>query len=229
MNVQRHPGSAGVVFDCDGVLVNTQAAWTCAFTVMLERYGIAVVPTRIRLLTGLPLELVGLRLAELLDHRASASSLAAEAYGIVQQILCEELEPMPGAIDLVRALSGARPLAVASNAPAATVRGYLRRFFELSVFDAILGSDDVVLAKPAPDIYLAACSSIGVDPRQAVALEDSPAGGAAAAAAGLYVVGMPPNDALAFPCDLVVAGLRDVRLWHSLDLGIPPITEQLQD
>ena len=73
------------------------------------------------------------------------------------------------------------------------------------VFDAVLGGDEVANPKPAPDIYATACERLGASPAQAVALEDSPTGVAAAIAAGMYVIGVPslPGVVLRAPHGLV--------------------------
>jgi HAD superfamily hydrolase (TIGR01509 family) len=130
---------------------------------------------------------------------------------------------MPGAIELVRAASGIRPLAVASNAPASIVRSYLAPFGILDAFDVIVGSTDVRSPKPAPDVYLLACERLRVRPARAVAVEDSPVGVASARAAQLRVVGIPSARDLRLRAHAVYDSLDDPNVWH--ELGVPrPVT-----
>jgi beta-phosphoglucomutase-like phosphatase (HAD superfamily) len=82
-------------------------------------------------------------------------------------------------------------------------------------FDAVVDRESVVRGKPAPDLYLRACDLLGVDPRRALALEDSVPGLRAARAAGMTVVGVRSSyvvDRLESEADLVVD-----RLDHLLD------------
>jgi beta-phosphoglucomutase-like phosphatase (HAD superfamily) len=128
---------------------------------------------------------------------------------------------MPGAVALVRALHGTRPLAVASNTPHQIVASYLERAGILAAFDAVVCSDHVASPKPAPDVYLAACGRLARDPCACTALEDSPAGGAAALAAGMYLIAVPSAPDLVFPAHQHAASLNDPDLWQTLALPPP--------
>ena len=82
-------------------------------------------------------------------------------------------------------------LGVASSSPRAWVVGYLERLGLYDSFDAIRCGDDVEHAKPAPDVYLALLSALGLRAEEAVAFEDSAHGAASAKAAGLFCVVVP--------------------------------------
>jgi HAD superfamily hydrolase (TIGR01509 family) len=117
----------------------------------------------------------------------------------------------PGAIELVAALRGRLPLAIASNTGCDLV------LFALSVagfdeaFDVVVSSEEVERPKPAPDVYLEACRRLGVAPADAVALEDSPSGVAAAKAAGLTVYAVPQLPGVdVSTADVVLASLEDL-------------------
>jgi HAD superfamily hydrolase (TIGR01509 family) len=101
-------------------------------------------------------------------------------------------DPMPGILDLLARLDAARvAMAIASTAPARWVRPAVDRLGLTPRFRAIVTGDEVVRRKPAPDVYLEAARRVGVEPRLAVAIEDSAPGVAAARAAGLRVVAIP--------------------------------------
>ncbi|OEV09335.1 hypothetical protein AN218_22425 [Streptomyces nanshensis] len=219
---EQRSGAAAVVFDCDGLLVNTQGAWDRAYAALFAHYGRRLAPSDRRGLVGLQLVPLGRRLAELLGRPAEPHVLGQQLYDLVQTNLGAGHAPMPGAVDLVHALAGTRPLAVASNTPAPIVRAYLEPHFDLAAFDAIHGSDTASRPKPAPDVYLDACAAVGADPQRAVALEDSPTGAAAALAAGLYLVGVPSAPDLHFHAHLHVPDLTAPELWELLSIRSSP-------
>jgi HAD superfamily hydrolase (TIGR01509 family) len=80
---------------------------------------------------------------------------------------------------------------LASSSPKEWVHGYLRELKIADYFDVVKCGDEVNLAKPDPELYLSVLAELGVEPNQAVALEDSPNGIAAAKAAGIYCVAVP--------------------------------------
>lgn len=215
----RPRGTAPVVFDCDGLLVSTQGAWDGAYARIASRYGTTLTSRDRHALVGLQLEQLGHALAALLGHPAPPRQLGQEAYALVSEGAGREAGPMPGAVALVRALCGTRPLAVASNTPHQIVTAYLERAGILGAFDAIVCSDHVAHPKPAPDVYLAACERVGHNPAACTALEDSPTGGAAALAAGMYLVAVPSAPDLVFPAHQHAASLSDPALWQTLGLA----------
>jgi HAD superfamily hydrolase (TIGR01509 family) len=105
------------------------------------------------------------------------------------------------------------PLGVASNTDGDLVRLALEGAGLLGAFAVIASGADIGRAKPYPDVYLAACHGLGVEPGLAVAVEDSPAGVRAAKAAGMMCIGVPDRDGvdlMAAGADLVVASLVDL-------------------
>ncbi|MEV6987545.1 HAD family phosphatase [Sphaerisporangium sp. NPDC051017] len=212
---RTRPQAAGVVFDCDGVLVDTEGSWGRAYESLFAHYGVILTVTARRSLAGLNMLQLSNRLADMLGHAASPEQLGREAYALMRQHQAET-KPLPGAVALVDRLAGCVPLAVASNAPAHVVIANLEKSFDLAAFTVIVGSDMVAAPKPAPDVYVAACAAMNIHPRHTWALEDSAAGASAALSAGLGVVGVkdPPEDSL--PCHVRHPHLADPRLWKSL-------------
>jgi HAD superfamily hydrolase (TIGR01509 family) len=114
-------------------------------------------------------------------------------------------------VELVERLRGRTRLGLASNSPRSLVDTALATAGIADAFDTIVTSDDVVEPKPAPDLYLLACERLGVAPSEALALEDSPSGVAAAKAAGLTCIAVPQfaeTDVSA--ADRVIASLEDL-------------------
>lgn len=206
------------MFDCDGVLLDTEAAWTRAETKWFARYGRSYGLEDKRLLIGTSLEDAARALEELIGQTGRTAELAAELVELAAEEFAHGVEPMPGAVELVGELRGRRPIAVASNS--------LRRLVDLALggsglsewFEVIVAGDEVARAKPAPDLYLEACRRLGIPPEQAVAVEDSPAGVSSARAAGLYVVGIPYLADLEVDADLVGRSLEDPEVRAALGL-----------
>ena len=110
-------------------------------------------------------------------------------------------------------------LAIASSSPRSWVTGHLDAYGLLDRFRTIRCCDDVVHAKPAPDLYLSALDGLGLRADEAMAIEDSPNGSAAAKAAGLYVIAVPNSVTrqLRFEkADLVLDSLADLDLTDAL-------------
>jgi HAD superfamily hydrolase (TIGR01509 family) len=207
------------VFDCDGVLLDSEAAWTRAETRLFARYGKTYGAEEKRLLIGGSLPETGRALEELLDRGRGANALIAELVELAAEEFAGRLDPMPGALDLIAELRGRRPLAVASNSHRHLVELALGGSSIGGAFDAIVAGDEVARPKPAPDIYLEACRRLGSSPEATVAIEDSPRGAAAATAAGLFVIGIPYLPDLPVEADLVARSLEDPEVRSALGLA----------
>jgi HAD superfamily hydrolase (TIGR01509 family) len=125
----------------------------------------------------------------------------------------DSLPAMPGVVELASALVDAGvSLAIASSSSRAWLERHLARLGLDAHFATLVGSDLVGgIGKPAPDVYLRACAELGARPAQAVALEDSHHGVAAAKAAGMAVVAVPGRVTASHDlsaADLVVASLE---------------------
>jgi HAD superfamily hydrolase (TIGR01509 family) len=125
---------------------------------------------------------------------------------------------MDGAIELLEAIRGSRPLAVASNGSRETVEVSLSAASIPQVFDAVVTLEAPLRPKPAPDLYLRACERLRVVPARAIAVEDSVPGARAARAAGLMVVGVGPAPGLQAVADTVVPNLCDSQFLDLLGL-----------
>lgn len=200
------PGKA-VVFDCDGLLLDTERLWVKGEEALFSSYGRSYTAEDRRRLLGASGEQAGKILAEILALPGEERRLADELGDLCWDEVVEGARPMPGASELVAELYGEVPLSVASNSPALLVREALGRAGLDGAFQEILGADDVSWPKPEPEIYLLACERLGADPLASVALEDSSPGAAAARAAGMYVVGVPSEPGVKLDADTVADSL----------------------
>lgn len=126
---------------------------------------------------------------------------------------------LPGALELVTALAGTRPLTIASNSPAEITREYLQATGIPEVFDAIVGAGDADHPNPAPDLYQETCRRLGVPCSLVVVLEDSLIGVQAARAAVFAIPNLAETRPVAhrsFPT------LADPELWDVLCLTAAP-------
>ncbi|TQK50035.1 HAD superfamily hydrolase (TIGR01509 family) [Streptomyces sp. SLBN-118] len=180
-----------VVFDCDGLLVNTEACWTVAERAIFAAHGHPFGPEQKALLIGRTLEAAGDAMAHYLGRPGAGAELAAELFTRVRKELSRGAAALPGAAELVRACRAAVPIAVASNSPRELLDAALWSAGLTDCFTHSFAADEVRSPKPAPELYLTACETLGVAPKRSVAFEDSATGIASARAAGLYVAVVP--------------------------------------
>ncbi len=216
-----------VVFDCDGLLLETESRWTMAEQAVCETHGTPFSMELKHLLHGTALGDAGRLLAEWCGAPAEEGTRFGEELMVAYRRAVDEhgVEPMPGVVDLLAVLDGRVPMAVASNTAEPDTRRVLTRSGLVDLFDAIRCAGDGLEPKPAPDVYLAACAALEVDPARTATFEDSPLGARAAMAAGTRAIGIPsvPGGApLATP--VVVASMADVDPAALLDGSIFPPT-----
>jgi HAD superfamily hydrolase (TIGR01509 family) len=211
---------AAIVFDNDGLLLDTEQAWTRAETALFERYDCTFTQEHKRELIGSSHHIAAGKLELMLDLPGQGLRLMAELHDLVMEEGRHDVRPRPGAVELVDALRAAgTPVAVASN----SARDFLDRVLATAGvadrFAVTVAGDEVPHAKPAPDIYLEACRRLGADPGASVALEDSPVGAAAARAAGMTVIGVPYLADMVLPdVDLRAGSLADPLVHRACGL-----------
>lgn len=206
-----------VVFENDGLLLDTEPCYTRAQEALFAAYGQEFTLAAKQEIVGTSPATVAPILARLLPGTVSGEQLSDDMYGRALTEIAAGASPRPGAEYLVARLRAAGlPLAVASNAPRRHLIAGLRRTGLLSAFDVVLGVDDVARPKPAPDLYLAACAGLSVPPSAAIALEDSPPGVMSARSAGLRVIGIPSITGVTLPADLLAESLADAAVLAAL-------------
>src|SRR3954462_1885575 len=186
-----------VVFDNDGLLLDTESVWTRAEEDLFELRGAEFTPADKLELVGTSAEIAGGILERRLAEPGRAAELIEELNELVVAELEHGVEEMIGAREVLERLRGRVPLGLVSNSPLR----FVRRSIELAgfehFFDVVLSAHEVAAPKPAPDPYLEACRRLGVEPGPSGGgLEDSPTGGAAARAAGLTVIGIPSLEGI---------------------------------
>ncbi|WP_435009070.1 HAD-IA family hydrolase [Tundrisphaera lichenicola] len=211
----------GVIFDMDGVLVDSEPFIAEAAIRMFAEKGFPLVPEDFHPFVGMgedrfiggPAEARGIPLDPARDK--------ARTYSIYLELIRGRLHPLPGVREFVaRCRERGLRLAVASSADAIKVEGNLREIGLPSTnFDAIVTGSEVDRKKPAPDLFLEAARRLGLDPGSCLVIEDAVVGVAAARAAGSRCLALTtsfPREKLA-DADWVATDLsgstRDATAW----------------
>lgn len=180
-----------VIFDMDGVLVDSGACHREAWKALLSELGISPEPDFWRLTIGRPSHeavcvLLGRELPE-----TEARELSRRKQQHYLRIATNGLPAVPGAVQFVESLIRERvPRAVATSARRTDVDHMLGALGLLDRFDAIVTAEMVRRGKPDPEVYLLAAQAVGVEPQGCVVFEDSLVGVRAARGAGMRVIGL---------------------------------------
>ena len=206
-----------VLFDLDGVLVDTEPWWDEVRIAFAAERGRAWGPDDQRAVMGANSPGWARIMRERLDLRDMDEDEIQSA--IVDGVLAcyRDREPprVPGAPEALRRIAGTLPVAIASSSHPAVIRAAVDALGMREVLGAVVSSDEVEHGKPAPDVYLLAAGRLGVTPARGLVVEDSLNGVRAGRAAGMTVVLVPnasvPPDAAALElADLVVVRLADL-------------------
>lgn len=183
-----------VIFDMDGLLLDTERFYTEVTQQIVGRYGKVFDWSVKSQMVGRPAIDSARYLVATLELPIAPEDYLREREGLLEALM-PTAEPMPGAVALTQALAR-------RGVPQAVATSTGRRLFELktqrhrdwfALFAKVVLGDDPRIAhgKPAPDIFLVAAGELGVAPADCVVLEDAPSGVAAARAAGMQVIAVP--------------------------------------
>ena len=205
-----HAAVHAVVFDMDGVLVDSERPSLALLQRLLAEAGFERTVDDLRHVCGRPAPYMRRLLEDTLPSGGAAVDAFLERYtaGKLAQLEAGEVRVFPGVHDLLDELARRgirRAVATSTHADLALQR--LRRFALDDAFDAIVTGDEVRDGKPAPDIFLRAAERLGVAPERCIVVEDSLVGVRAGRSAGMRVVALRttfPAEAL-HQADLVVA------------------------
>jgi HAD superfamily hydrolase (TIGR01509 family) len=180
-----------VVFDLDGVLVDSEPVWEQVRRGLVAERGGHWAPDAQRRLMGMSTPEWAAYLSEDLGVGLPPGQVATVVVDRMAARYAEHVPFMDGAVDAVHRIAARWPLAVASSAPAVLIETVLQSAGLRSCFSLVMSTEQVAHGKPAPDIYLAVAAELGFPPAGCAAVEDSSNGLRSAAAAGLHVIAIP--------------------------------------
>jgi HAD superfamily hydrolase (TIGR01509 family) len=191
-----------VVFDLDGVLIDSDERWNAAREALTRESGGTWTAEAPRAMMGMSAPEWSRYLRDELGVPMTAEAINDEVVARMTAGYRDGLPLLPGAVEAVRALAARWPLGLASSANRPIIELVLDVAGLEGCFAATVSSEEVARGKPAPDVYVEAARRLGVDPRRCVAIEDSTNGLRSAHAAGMAVVAVP-NGAFAPDPDAV--------------------------
>jgi HAD superfamily hydrolase (TIGR01509 family) len=204
-----------VLWDMDGLLVDSEPLWTLAEIELAARLGGTWDDEIKALVVGTRLDVAVPTILRWFGAPAGPAEVAETSSWLLDrmvELFASTSALMPGAADLLAELAAADvPMALVSSSYRVLVDAVLAQ--GLGPFALTVAGDEVVHGKPDPEPYLTAAKQLGADPAQCVVLEDSPAGVAAGEAAGCAVVAVPSLPEVHFPDAprrLVVRSLEQV-------------------
>lgn len=216
---------AAVIFDLDGVLVDSESAWDQARRAVVTGAGQRWPAQATTDMQGMSSPEWSRYLHDQLGVDLDPDRIAER---VVEQMLAgyqRVLPLIPGAVEAVERISQRWPLGLASSSNRPVIDALLSASGLTSRFRSTVSSEEVARGKPAPDVYLAAASALGVLPAGCAAIEDSANGLRAAHAAGMVVVAFPNRD---FPPGAEALALATVRI-HDLAELTPELLDSLSD
>jgi len=204
-----------VVFDLDGVIVDSEPVWEQVRRQVVAEHGGHWLPGAQQRLMGMSTGEWARFLSQDLGTGLPPQAVAATVIERMQARYCDRVPLMPGAARAVRELAARWPLGLASSSPPVLIDAVLDGAGLQECFTAALSTEQVPRGKPAPDIYLAVTGQLGFPPEACAAVEDSTNGLRSAAAAGLQVIAVPhpkypPEPAALHAVRLVLSGLDEL-------------------
>lgn len=199
-----------VVFDCDGLLLDTESIWGRTQERVIESIGARLHPEDEQTLHGSALDVAAALLAE--RSGAPEREVIDQLHEVFDRELSAGIHPMPGAVAVVEAAAARVPLGCASNSWLEALEGKLTTGGLREHFTVLHAADTVESPKPAPDMYAAAARDLGVAPHSALALEDSGTGARAAREAGLRLIAVPTSEGEPPVADLTLRSLEQPGL-----------------
>ena len=202
-----------VVFDLDGVLLQSEEVWDAVRERYVRERGGRYDDAVQRAMMGMSAPEWSAYLAEDAGVPGSPEQINADVVARMLEAYARELPLVRGAVDVVRRIAAEFPLALASSSNRAIFEEVLRIAGIADCFVVTVSSEEVPHGKPAPDVYLEAARRLGVEPERCAAVEDSHSGIRSAHAAGMRVIAIPNAS---YPPDAAALALADAVV-DSLD------------
>lgn len=209
---------AAVVFDLDGVLVESEHLWEENWRAFAGSRQVPWEAADTARVQGMSVPEWSADLAGRTGDGDPRAVAAAVIDGMVGALAAGRIGLLPGAATMVAAAARRVPIAVASSAPRRLIEAVLEATALRPLFGALVSSEEVPRGKPSPDVYQEAAHRLGVDPRHCIGIEDSSNGIRAAAAAGMEVIAIPnptypPRPELLARCAKIASSPEEARRY----------------
>jgi len=210
-----------VIFDMDGVIIDSEPFQSLAFKEVLAEYGLGPFEEAIVQTPGVTTERNWEVLRERYGIPDAVESLSARSRAAYVRIISDRIQARPGALELISSLKEAGYKLALASSSIASVKVVVESLRLGSQFDVILRGSDVSRHKPNPEIFLLAAQRLAVEPCACLVIEDSAAGVQAAKRAGMKCIATPTASTLnqdISAADLVLSCLThiDLKLIQSL-------------
>lgn len=181
-----------IVFDMDGLLVDTEPMWLTADTTIIQRRGAQINMTVRAKTLGLNTEESTGLYRDHYQWDEPVEDLVDELHDLMVELITAGVKPLPGAQEMLDfVVEENLPRAIASSSIHRLINAVMDTTGWGGIFETRASSQDVVNGKPAPDVYLHAAALLGVAPEKCLALEDSPTGSKSATSAGMVCYAVP--------------------------------------
>jgi len=213
-----------VIFDMDGLLVDTNPVWDGARRWMASEAGVTWGPADNQAVMGVSTQEWADYMIERLGLTLSREEVADAIVGRMVEMYQSGIPYLPGAVEAVDLAARHYRVALASGSPPSLIAAVTADAAMAGKFEAIVSADDIGAGKPAPDVYLATAEQLGVDPVDCVCLEDSANGILSGVAAGMKVIAVPdqgfqPAQDVLDQADLILGSLKELTQESLAALG----------
>jgi HAD superfamily hydrolase (TIGR01509 family) len=202
-----------VIFDLDGVLVDSEQVWDAARRQLTEDSGGRWSESATQDMMGMSSTEWSRYMHEVLGVKMPPEEISAAVVKRMEELYREHLPLIPGACEAVERVAARWPLGLASSANRPVIEVVLELSGLGGFFETTVSSEEVARGKPAPDVYLETARLLRVDPLLCAAVEDSSSGILSAHAAGMRVVAIPnrtfpPSDEALEAADAAIPSLQ---------------------
>lgn len=206
-----------VIFDMDGVLVDSERLYMLSEQMVLKDYGVEVDPFYFRKFCGTTQDFIWSNVLEEFSLNVPLDEIKEAGRKKLDEVFTtQELPLISGVLDLLKELEYSKiPLAVASSSSKFLIETHLNTLKIADYFESYHSGEEVKQSKPEPDVFLKAAKELSVDPQNCLVIEDSRNGVLAAKAAGMKCIGFnneafPPLDLS--EADKIVTSLNDITI-----------------
>jgi HAD superfamily hydrolase (TIGR01509 family) len=204
-----------VVFDLDGVLLDTEELWDEARRRLAEERGARWPDDAQRAMMGMSSPEWSRYMRDVIGLAEPPEEISTEVVRRMEALYHERLPLVPGALNAVGRIGARWPLGIASSSNRQLIDLFLELTNTRELFRATVSSEEVERGKPAPDVYLEAARRLAVDPEGCAAIEDSENGIRSASAAGMRVIAIPnrvfkPGEEALSHADVVCGSLDEL-------------------